>query len=199
MTVRSLYFGKDVKHLMLLIAALAAAPLAAHPELVEEEQLEAPPPPRGGNVLREAVLATHNVDRVKIKLVPLVWDNGLAKDAEIWAQELARRNMFEHAPREKGVAPQGENLWMGTRDAYAVEEMTGMWLDERQLTRDGVFPDVSTSGKWQDVAHFTQMLWPATQAVGCALASNAEDDFLVCRYLPAGNRIGDDFSVTSRK
>ena len=32
-----------------------------------------------------------------------------------------------------------------------------------------------------------QMIWPTTTHVGCALASNARSDYLVCRYSPAGN------------
>jgi hypothetical protein len=31
------------------------------------------------------------------------------------------------------------------------------------------------------------MVWPTTTRVGCAVASNAANDFLVCRYSPAGN------------
>ena len=31
------------------------------------------------------------------------------------------------------------------------------------------------------------MIWPATTRVGCALASTARTDYLVCRYATAGN------------
>jgi hypothetical protein len=33
-------------------------------------------------------------------------------------------------------------------------------------------------------------VWRGTTQIGCALASSAEDDFLVCRYAPAGNILG---------
>jgi hypothetical protein len=49
---------------------------------------------------------------------------------------------------------------------------------------------VSRTGDWSQVAHYTQIVWPATQRVGCATASNRSNDYLVCRYLPAGNVVG---------
>ena len=53
-----------------------------------------------------------------------------------------------------------------------------------------MFPDNSRTGEWRDVAHYTQIVWPATTQVGCALASSATTDYLVCRYAPAGNKDG---------
>jgi hypothetical protein len=49
---------------------------------------------------------------------------------------------------------------------------------------------VSRTGNWSDVGHYTQIVWPASQRVGCATASNRANDYLVCRYLPAGNIVG---------
>jgi hypothetical protein len=34
------------------------------------------------------------------------------------------------------------------------------------------------------------MAWRNTMTVGCALASNRDNDYLVCRYSPAGNVVG---------
>ena len=79
---------------------------------------------------------------------------------------------------------------MGTRGAYALEEMAGSWAAEKRLLRAGAFPNVSTSGHWQDVAHYTQMIWRSTTRVGCALHRSDRADFLICRYAPAGNVVG---------
>jgi hypothetical protein len=39
------------------------------------------------------------------------------------------------------------------------------------------------------------MIWPTTTRVGCALATNASTDYLVCRYSPAGNIDGRPVST----
>ncbi|WP_214019128.1 CAP domain-containing protein [Escherichia coli] len=49
---------------------------------------------------------------------------------------------------------------------------------------------MSTTGHWQDVAHYTQIIWRRTSQMGCALASSARDDYLVCRYTLPGNVVG---------
>ena len=38
--------------------------------------------------------------------------------------------------------------------------------------------------------HYTQVVWRNTREVGCAVARNGSDDFLVCRYWPSGNWMG---------
>lgn len=79
---------------------------------------------------------------------------------------------------------------MGTRAAYSYAEMIGSLIDERRHFRPGVFPQVSRTGDWSHVAHYTQIIWPTSRRVGCATASNRANDYLVCRYLPAGNVVG---------
>jgi hypothetical protein len=46
---------------------------------------------------------------------------------------------------------------------------------------------VSRTGRWNDVAHYTQVVWSRTTHVGCAIHSAARWDFLICRYSPPGN------------
>jgi uncharacterized protein YkwD len=145
------------------------------------------------------MLRIQNEERLFQGRQPLVWDEALAADAGKWANHMARNNIFEHAFSELGKNRQGENLWMGTHAAYALTEMVSYWIAEAEQTKSGKFPDVSKSGNWTDVGHFTQLVWPETRKVGCALKSSAEDDYLVCRYWPAGNRIGDNFTIRARK
>ena len=132
------------------------------------------------------VLAAHNVERVRIGATILVWDSLLAEGAALHAARMAASNDFSHSDRSTRIGV-GENLWRGTRGAYPVEAMVGAWLGERRDFIPGVFPNNSRTGDWMAVSHYTQMIWPTTTHVGCALASNRSTDYLVCRYSPKGN------------
>jgi uncharacterized protein YkwD len=134
------------------------------------------------------LLEAHNVERVRLKLKPLVWSSRLAADAARWAKHQAQTATFEHATDTED----GENLWMGTRASYTPEDMVGAWIEERRSFKKGPFPDVSTTGNWLDVGHYTQLIWFNTKSVGCARAANQFDDYLVCRYDPPGNWTGEN-------
>jgi uncharacterized protein YkwD len=138
----------------------------------------------------ERILMAHNQERLALGLKPLSWDSSLAESAQGWADYLASSGRFEHAP-ENHRAPEGENLWAGTKGYYAPEAMVGAWVREKQFFRPGVFPDNSTTGRVEDVGHYTQLVWRATTKVGCAEASSLREDILVCRYTEAGNYIGE--------
>jgi hypothetical protein len=99
---------------------------------------------------------------------------------------LALTNTFQHSERSARRGT-GENLWMGSHGAFSVDRMVSDWASERRMFRAGLFPAVSRTGNWADVGHYTQMVWPTTTKVGCALASNGRADYLVCHYSPAGN------------
>lgn len=149
--------------------------------------------------LAKIATAEHNAERLKLKLRPLEWSPQLALDAGSWAKKLAAENRFEHAYAELSRKKQGENLWMGTAGEFGYPEMIGLWLDERKMAKSGRFPHISKTGKWEDVGHYIQIIWPGTKQVGCAIAANADDEFLVCRYAPAGNIMGEMVNVEGRK
>lgn len=144
------------------------------------------PPP---GALEAQLLDFHNVERAQVGAAPLGWDPTLATAAGRYATELAKLGTLRHSPAEDRPG-QGENLWMGTRGAFTPARMVGGWIGEKSMFRPGIFPDVSTNGAWQSVGHYTQMIWRGTTRLGCAIRSSARDDYLVCRYAPAGNVIG---------
>lgn len=147
--------------------------------------------PRGKALLRAVMLDAHNGERASLDLPLLDWDDALAADAGRYADDMARSGQFRHSPRAGRAIPSGENLWMGPRRLYGYEAMVGAFLDEKRLTRiSGKLPDMSATGRWQDVGHYTQMIWRGTRKVGCALGEGANADYLVCRYFPAGNAFG---------
>jgi len=135
------------------------------------------------------LLARHNLERDRKGNERLRWSQKLAQQAQAWADRLAATNRFEHADHA-ARAGAGENLWMGSAGYYDADQMIDTFRDERKHYVPGPFPQNSRSGRWQDVAHYTQIIWPATEEVGCAVARGRANDVLVCRYWPAGNTVG---------
>lgn len=170
--------------LLLPVAAIAAPQTGTLPWTDKR------PAGRGHHLLRSTMIAAHNQARRQYGVGPLAWDDALARDAAVYAQHLARTGRFQHDPQRGRRPPQGENLFMGTRDAYSYSDMIRLLIDERRFFRPGRFPAVSRTGDWSQVAHYTQIIWPTSQRVGCATASNRANDYLVCRYWPTGNVVG---------
>ena len=163
----------------LLIAAVAvvsSAPAAA-------QQL-------GGatGVVADRLLAAHNRERALVGAPPLQWDATLAADAASYGPTLASLGHLVHSPRDTRPGER-ENLAMAWHATLSPEQLVDMWAREKLLLMPGLFPNVSRTGQWQDVAHYTQMVWPTTTHVGCAIYS-ADWDYLVCRYSPPGNKDG---------
>lgn len=139
--------------------------------------------------LASRLLLLHNRERAAVGVPPLQWDASLAAGAAAYGPQLAAYGRLQHSA-EQARQGQGENLWMGTRGAYSLEDMAGSWAAEKRIFRPGQFPNVSSSGNWSDVGHYTQMIWRGTTRVGCALHRAQAWDYLICRYAPAGNVVG---------
>ena len=148
----------------------------------------------GGTVARAdfnaRLLAAHNNERGRLGVPALEWDNSLAADARVWADELAATGRFEHSPDDPDRPLQGENLWAGTPRAFSPEAMVGLWRAEKSDYRPGIFPNNSRSGDVEKVGHYTQLIWRESRRVGCATAVGRYEEFLVCRYSEAGNVMG---------
>ena len=163
-----------------LVAPVAAAGPSGLPRMLYSRAAA------NAQALSGELLAGHNVARRQVGVRALSWDPALAQGAQAYANELARLNLLRHSPRagRRGI---GENLWMGTRDYFRPSLMVSHWASERSMFRAATFPAVSTTGNWADVGHYTQIIWPGTQRVGCAVGKSARSDVLVCRYWPSGN------------
>ena len=134
-------------------------------------------------------LRLHNEARAEFGSAPLLWNEDLENDAREWAEQLATENRIRHEPRDQREGA-GENLWLGTKDVFSNAEMLKEFISEKEYFRAGEFPYNSTTGNWRDIGHYTQVVWPSTTDVGCAMASGTRADILVCRYSPPGNRRG---------
>ncbi|WP_240654565.1 CAP domain-containing protein [Croceicoccus ponticola] len=143
----------------------------------------------GGGSFAERLLGAHNDERRKMGVPDLRWSPKLAAQAQAYAQKLARQQAMVHASNaERGGA--GENLWAGRAGFYSAEEMVEGMVAEKRHFKSGNFPQVSRTGQWRDVGHYTQLIWRETTDIGCAVAPGGTNDWLVCRYWPAGNIYG---------
>lgn len=156
------------------------------------------PVPQGATgQIAARILAAHNRERAAVGAPPLVWDATLADHAASYGPELARIGHLIHSPRE-GRPGERENLAMAWHGTLSPEALVAMWSRERQLLEPGsfLFPGNSRTGRWEDIAHYTQMVWPTTTHVGCAIYP-ADWDYLICRYSPPGNKDGKPMFVSA--
>ena len=135
------------------------------------------------------MLARHNEARSALGIPALTLDDDLNQQALDYAKEMAASGSFQHSPSSSRPG-QGENLWAGTAGKFSYDSMVGAWIDEKQYYIHDRFPYVSNTGKWQDVGHYTQIIWRDTTRLGCGLATGGGWDYLVCRYAPPGNVSG---------
>ncbi|MFP2770122.1 CAP domain-containing protein [Oceanisphaera sp. KMM 10153] len=132
---------------------------------------------------RQGLLAYHNRVRAEVGTPPLRWSAAASAQAERWARVLAGRCDIEHS-QGSGF---GENLFMGTLGFY--DELDGVkaWEEEK---RDYNGQPLSRSLAPR-VGHYTQMIWPATRELGCAISVCSNNMILVCNYYPPGNYLGE--------
>lgn len=153
-----------------------------------------PPPAKTGsgvsyeqNPFAARMLDLHNSERTAVGVPPLRWNADLAEHSQVYANELARTGQLVHARRDGRT--ERENVSKGLR-GWNADRLADSWLAEKHNFIPGTFPSVSRTGNWYDVGHFTQIIWPTTVEVGCGMASGRGASWLVCRYLPGGNRDG---------
>ena len=173
-----------------ILAAVAALALAA-PTPAQQWQ-------GASGTLAARLLEAHNRERAAVDAPPLQWDATLAAHAASYGPTLASLRKLVHSPRE-GRPGERENLAMAWHGTLTPEQFVDLWSREKGMLEHGaaglgcpqqfgcmVFPAASRTGRWEDIAHYTQMVWPTTTRVGCAIFA-ADWDYLICRYSPPGN------------
>jgi uncharacterized protein YkwD len=171
------------------VAACADSPSPfAVPAAQQARAVQAVPPPQEtapSTAIEARLLAAHNAERAQAGTPALRWADSLEAEARTWARQLIASDRFAHDPTLHG---HGENLWTGWGGrVWTPEEMIGEWIAEKANYRHGVFPNVSRTGKWSDVGHYTQLVWRDTTHVGCAIETRGDRSVLACRYAPPGN------------
>ncbi|KXT17446.1 hypothetical protein AC579_5695 [Pseudocercospora musae] len=140
------------------------------------------------------VIVHHNIHRSNHSASPLDYDEGLASTAA----KIAATCKFEHQMDVDGGG-YGQNLAAGTTEDEIGDAITDMWYNGEVGYYANDYgqadPDMSNFENW---GHFSQMVWKATEKVGCATQScpggvqNAPgiDTLTVCNYSPVGNVAG---------
>lgn len=142
--------------------------------------------------LNSRLLESHNRERALAGVPEMRWNDDLARGAQAWADHLSATGQFEHSPNTPGKPLEGENIWGGTPGAFRPESMIGLWIEEKKYFVHGTFPANSSTGRPQDVAHYTQLIWSRSAEVGCGLSNGGGEEILVCRYSEPGNIRGRD-------
>lgn len=157
------------------------------------------------------ILDIHNHERIAVNVPELMWSDKLADDAKSWADNLVALNhgtpideaQLIHSPSSSRLG-QGENLvdqgWIGNIFSISIAHLVQLWVDEKNHYTNHPF-------QWprdHQYAHYTQMVWWNTTAVGCATATangsasvnygsgTGQITYLICRYSPEGNIIGQE-------
>jgi hypothetical protein len=163
------------------------------------------------------ILEIHNTERAAVHDVPLVWSESLAADALSYLHTLVAQNeglvmdpqpQIPHDPAKPST--QGENIAYFSRAASpdppkapSLERLVGSWVAEKSnyhggpLTAADFAPGIPTE---KQMGHYTAMVWKDTKQVGCAAAIvrgmtpanlHSVGSYLVCRYEPKGNYLGE--------
>ena len=131
----------------------------------------------------QEVLDAHNRYRAQVGVPPLRWSDDQAASAQDWANHLAAIERLEHNRAGQNTASGGSSA-----GPSSAETLLGGWGNEGQSFKNGVFPDISTTGNWEEVGHYSQLVWRNTTSVGCGIATGQDgSNYLVCNYDPAGN------------
>ena len=135
----------------------------------------------------------HARERSAVGVPPLAWDEGLAAHARAYAQDDgAHRDASTMPSSRRGRHARARICGPARAAPISYAEMIGHWVGrEARLRQWRDFPTFSRTGQLAGRRRTTPRSSGATSTrVGCALASNATDDYLVCRYAPPGNVVG---------
>ena len=144
-------------------------------------------------------LKVHNDAREEVGAPPLVWSEKLEEQALLYAKILARKDEKQNMKHSK--TNDGENMTY----SYSAESQGGVitpifssnpltdasvgWYEE---IKDYRYSKFKTRRIGRPIGHYTQMVWKSTKKVGIAYAVSKKGSvYVVARYFPAGNFIGE--------
>ncbi|KAH6897396.1 SCP-like extracellular protein [Thelonectria olida] len=132
---------------------------------------------------QQNALDAHNAARAEVGTADLTWDDSLASDAQEWATHLASLGSLTHST----VEGQGENLYMQSGTDAPYLNAVNAFVSEKSSYNGEAISETN----YQSFGHYTQVVWKSTTKVGMAIASGNAGTFVVARYSPPGNYIGE--------
>jgi len=128
----------------------------------------------------------------------LVWDDEVAKIAQMWADQCTTFEHTEHDMLLDGMDC-GQNMawgssWGTSPDQFdlskSLEEKVQRWYDEvNYFPKESAksYPGLYNQGQF--IGHYTQLVWGATTKLGCGYTKQraGNKEILVCNYCVAGN------------
>ena len=140
----------------------------------------------------EKALEIHNLERASLGLNGLEWSYKLERDAQKYADYLAKKEKFRHSNQLEKLN-QGENLFKLEGDFTLkdyLSEASFSWLSEK---KDYVYVKIGDNKNiFSKVGHYTQMIWHNTTQIGIAYSkSKLGNVYVVARYYPSGNWDGE--------
>ncbi len=137
--------------------------------------------------IKEALQFLNSKIRAEVNVPPLEWDCKLALSSQKWAEVLAEKGYLEHS-KQRIV---GENLYM-YYSSYGkipyLKEAIESWYSEK---KNFVYGKKYWCKEGTICGHYTQLVWKETKKIGCGRAEKNNKVFIVCRFIPAGNFIGE--------
>lgn len=128
------------------------------------------------------ITAAHNRARAELGVPALTWSSELAAVAEDWARRLAADGCgLQH----RSDGRYGENLYAVYGTSASPQEVVDSWVSE---AADYNYKKNRCKGV---CGHYTQVVWRASQRLGCASARCSEGEVWVCNYDPPGNFVGE--------
>lgn len=151
-----------------------------------------------GTEYQDAILFHHNAARANHDARPLLWDPVAESNARI----AARSCTFNHY-LPPGIQ-EGQNLFAVSGNAFNVTAgiIESWYKNELPYMRGFFGAEDIPEDVFHRVGHLTQVLWKATNRIGCASIncgknmkvdgnpSSSLNKYTVCNYIPAGNIAG---------
>ncbi|XP_058826887.1 uncharacterized protein LOC131686899 [Topomyia yanbarensis] len=167
----------------------ATPKLEKHVRIVDEND------PDQFDEFSQAMLRHHNEYRRKHGAPNLVLHKELVRDAQQWAEILARDDRFTYRQNSR----YGENLyclWSSDRHAKPnPKDVCHSWYEEVKQYGFNVEPRGVIKG-----GQFTQMVWKGTKELGVGVGQTRSGKVIVvCTYYPRGNVLGQFITNVQKK